>query len=86
MNEIAMAKIKEVHGYLCNGLVDSPDTSVARYEQQKGLEVFRKTHQMLTDETMQDNDFHKIYQNKSFGCRSRFDEFARVSLTSKERK
>ena len=86
MNEIAIAKIKEVHGYLSNGLVDSPDTSVARYEQQKGLEVFRKTHQIHTDETMQDCDFHKIYQNKSFGCRSRFDEFSRVSLTSKERK
>ena len=86
MNEIAIAKSKEVLGYLSNGLIDSPDTAVARYEQQKGLEVFRKTHQMHTAETMQDCDFHKIYQNKSFGCRSRFDEFARVSLTSKERK
>lgn len=85
-NNIAIAKNEEVLAYLRNGLVDSPDTIAARYEQQKGLEVFRETDQMLSKniEAMQDLEFHKIYWNRS-GCRTRFDEFARVSLTSVER-
>ncbi len=86
MNAIANAKIKEVLDYLCNDLEDSPDTSVARCEQQKGLEVFRKTMLMQSVEDMQENEYHSIYQNSFSRCRSRFDEYYRVSLTSKERK
>lgn len=86
MNFIAQEKEAEVIAYLHNGLVDSPDTSTARYEQQKGLEVFRKTMMMQTVRCMKDNEFHKIYQNSFSRCRSRFDEYSRVSLTSKKRR
>lgn len=86
MNNIAHEKENEVLNYLCNGLVNFPDTCVARQEQQKGLEVFRKTMLMQSVRCAQDNEFHKIYHNSFSRCRSRFDEYARVSLTSKERK
>lgn len=86
MNAIANAKIEEVLEYLCNGLKNSPDTSAARCEQQKGLEVFRETMLMQSVEDMQDNEYHRIYQNSFSRCRSRVDERSRVSLTSKERK
>lgn len=86
LNAIANAKIEEVLAYLCNGLENSPDTSSARAEQQKGLEVFRETMLMQSVEDMQDNEYHRIYQNSFSRCRSRFDEHFRVSLTSKERK
>lgn len=85
MNQIAILKNKEVLEYLHNGLVNSPDTIAARHEQQKGLEVFRKTMLIQSIECMQDNEFHKIYYNSFSRCRSRFDEYARVSLTSVER-
>lgn len=85
LNSIAIEKEKEVLGYLCNGLVNSPDTNAARCEQQKGLEVFRKTMLMQSVEDMQDNEFHKIYQSSFSRCRSRYDEWFRVSLTSKLR-
>lgn len=86
LNYIALAKDTEVLDYLCNGLVDSPDTNAARCEQQKGLEVFRKTTRMQTIRCMQDNEFRKIYQNSFSRCRSRFDEYSKVSLTSNERR
>lgn len=86
VNYIALAKEEEVLKYLCNGLVNSPDTNAARCEQQKGLEVFRKTMKMQTVQCMQENEFRKIYQNSFSRCRSRFDEYSRISLTSKERK
>ena len=86
MNKIALAKEDELLDYLCNGLVDSPDTSAARCKQQKGLKVFKNTMLLQTVRSMQDNEFQKIYQNSFSRCRSRFDEYSRVSLTSKERK
>lgn len=82
----ALEKEAMVLDYLCNGLVGYPDTAVARQEQQKGLEVFRKTMQIQTVETVQDNEFHKIYNNSFSRCRSGFDEYAKVNLTSKYRK
>lgn len=86
INFIALKKEEEVLDYLCNGLENSPDTSAARCDQQKGLEVFRKTMMMQTVRCMQDNEFHRIYQNSFSRCRSRFDEYSRVSLTSKKRR
>lgn len=86
MNYIALEKSKEVLEYLCNDLVDSPDTHAARCEQQKGLEVFRQTMKMQSIRCMKDNEFHRTYQNSFSRCRSRFDEYSRISLTSKERK
>ena len=71
---------------MCNGLVGYPDTAVARQEQQKGHEVFRNTMKMQTVKTVQDNEFNKIYNNSFSRCRSRFDEYAKVNLTSRERK
>lgn len=85
MNSIALEKENEVFSYLSNGLKGMPDTSTARYEQQKGLEVFRKTMMMQTVRCMKDNEFHKIYENSFSRCRSRWDEYSRVSLTSKKR-
>ncbi len=85
MNYIASTKEEEVFSYLSNGLKGMPDTSPARYEQQKGLEVFRKTMMMQTVRCMKDNEFHKIYENSFSRCRSRWDEYSRVSLTSKKR-
>jgi hypothetical protein len=84
LNEIALKKEEILLNYLCNDLVDSPDTSVARCKQQKGLEVFKETMLLHTVKSMQDNEFQKIYQNSFSRCRSRFDEYSRVSLTSKE--
>lgn len=84
-NKIAIAKNKEVMDYLHNGLLNQPDTIGARYEQQKGLEVFRKTDRMLTPEIMQDLQFERIYHNCGFGMRSRFNEYARVTLASRDR-
>lgn len=81
-NKIAIAKNKEVMDYLHNGLRDQLDTIGARHEQQKGLEVFRKTDRMLTPEIMQELQFQRIYNNCGFGMRSRFNEMARVCLTS----
>jgi hypothetical protein len=86
MNNIAMQKEKTLLDYLCNDLVDSPDTSVARMKQQKGLEVFKQTMLLHTVRTMQDTEFQKTYVNSFSRCRSRFDEFSRVCLTSRERK
>jgi hypothetical protein len=87
MNSIAMKKEERLlDGYLCNGLVDSPDTSVARRKQQKGLEVFRDIMLLHTVETMQEINFQHTYVNSFSRCRSRFDEFSRVCLGSRERK
>lgn len=89
MNKVAMEKEKRLlDGYLCNGLVNSPDTSVARRKQQRGLglEVFEQIMLMHTVETMQEINFQHTYVNSFSRCRSRFDEFSRVSLASVERK
>lgn len=86
INFIALDKERKVLDYLSNDLEDSPDTAAARCEQQKGLEVFRKTMLMQTVRCMQDNEFYKIYQNSFSRCRSRLDEHSRVSLTSKKRR
>ena len=85
MNIIALEKSKEVLEYLCNGLEDSPDTHAARCEQQKGLEVFGQTARMQSIACMKDNEFHGAYRNSFSRCRSRFDEWERISLTSFER-
>lgn len=85
MNGIAKAKEKELLAYLCNGLVDSPDTPAARYKQMQGIEVFKKTASMQTVRNMQDNEYYGIYNNSFSRCRSRFDEYPRVNLTSCER-
>ncbi len=86
MNNIASKKKVEILSYLQNGLIDSPDTCAARRKQQEGLIVFKKTMQMLTVRGMQDNENDKIYYNSFSRCRSRLDEYSRVSLTSVERK
>lgn len=86
MNNIAKAKEEEVLKYLCNGLVNSPDTIAGRFQQQQGLEVFRKSIFLQTADIMKSNDYQEIYKNSFSRCRSRFDEYARFSLTSKERK
>ncbi len=87
MNKIAAAKSKEVLDYLKNGLKNAVDTITSRYYQQQGLEVFRDTDKMFTGniEAMQNCASRNIYENSSSGG-NRFDEFARVSLTSVERK
>lgn len=82
MNAIANSKIKEVINYLHIDIEDPVDTPVSRAEQQKGLEVFRKTMLMLSANDMEDNEYCEIYKNSFSRCRSRFDEFSRVSLTS----
>ncbi len=86
MNNIAKAKEEEVLKYLCNGLVNSPDTRAARFKQQQGLEVFRHAAFLRTVDIMKSNAYQEIYNNSFSRCRSRFDEYSRVSLTSKERK
>lgn len=86
MNNIAKAKETELLQYLCNGIIDSPDTSAARYKQQQGIDVFKKTASMQTIRMMQDNEYQNIYWNSFSRCRSRFDEYPRILLTSKERK
>ena len=85
MNPIANCKIKEVINYLCVDIEDPVDTPVSRAEQQKGLEVFRKTMLMLSADDMADNEYCEIYKNSFSRCRSRFDEYSRVLLTSKLR-
>lgn len=86
MNGIAKAKEKELLAYLCNGIENSPDTPAARYKQMRGIEVFKKVAEHQTVRNMQDNDYCEIYKNKSFGCRSRFQEPYRINLTSRERR
>ncbi len=82
MNTIAVEMERRLlDGYLCNDLVDSPDTSVARAKQMKGIETFKETMRLHTVKTMQDNEFQKIYVNSFSRCRSRFDEYSRVDLT-----
>ena len=82
MNTIAVEMERRLlDGYLCNDLVDSPDTSVARAKQQKGIEVFKETMLLHTVETMQDSEFQETYVNSFSRCRSRFDEYSRVDLT-----
>ena len=87
MNYIALAKEDEVLKYLCNGLPEGrPNTAAARCEEQKGLEVFRKTMKTQSVACMQENEFRKIYQNSFPGVRTRFQEYSRISLASVERK
>lgn len=86
MNNIAQSKENDVLDYICNGLVNSPDTIAGRFKQQQDLEVFRQSALLQTVDIMQSNDYQEIYKNSFSRCRSRFDEYARVSLTSKERK
>ena len=86
MNVIANAKEKKLLDYLCNGLENSPDTSTARCKQQVGLEVFKETMRLHTVRTMQDIQLMKVYENSFSRCRSRFDEFSRVSLGARERR
>lgn len=86
VNNIALEKERVLLEYLSNNLIDSPDTSVARCKQQEGLEVFKDLMLLQSAKDMQDNEFKKIYQNSFSRCRSRFDEYSKVSLTSKERK
>lgn len=64
MNHIALAKEDEVLKYLCNGLPEGrPDTAAARCEEQKGLEVFRKTAKMLSLKCMKLNHYQRICEN-----------------------
>lgn len=86
MNNIAKAKENDVLDYICNGLVNSPDTIAGRFKQLQGLEVFRKSISLQTADIMKSNDYQEIYKNSFSRCRSRFDEYGRISLTSKERK
>lgn len=87
MNPIANGKIKEVIDYLHVDLeYPAVDTSSSRQQQQKGLEVFRDTMNMLTVKDMQDLEYIKVYQNSFSRCRSRYDEHSRVSLASEKRK
>lgn len=86
MNGIAKAKETELLAYLCNGLENLPDTPAARYKQMQGIEVFKKVAAHQTVRNMQDNDYHGILNNSFSRCRSRFDEYPRILLTSRERK
>lgn len=85
MNNIASTKKEELLGYVCNGLENQPDTCMTRHHQQKGLKVFKKTHDMLTLETYKAAENDKYYYNSFSRCRSRIDEPHRVQLTSAKR-
>lgn len=86
MNTIAVQKEEKLLDYLCNDLEDSPDTSVARAKQQEGLEVFKETRLLETAKHIREKDFKQFYKNSFSRCRSRFDEFSKVSLGARERR
>lgn len=90
MNPIANKKESEILDYLSNDIEEAVDTSAHYCKQQEGIETifnFTILHNVSKErKLLHDLIFSKIFSNSFSTVRSRFDEFAKISLTSKERK
>lgn len=89
MNPIANKKEAEILDYLSSDIGKTVDTNASRCYQQKGIEIFAKTSQLLKkaeENALNGSSFDNIFGNSFSNLRSDFDEYRKISLTSKERK
>ena len=80
---IAKSKCEELKSSFWVDTSIFPDTCAVRAMEKEMSLPFKLTRRVLTVEGMRDNSYYRINENSFSRCRSRFDEFGRVSLTEK---
>ena len=85
MSYIAKSKCEELKASFSIDTSNLPDTCAVRAQEKEISLPFKLTRRVLTVEGMRDNSYYRIYENSFSRCRSRFDEYGRVSLREKTR-